>query len=86
MRQIFFSSKVLNAIEYFPSLIKGNIDFIILDDYLIDSNSFYNVIEAFTALRRNPDDNNFINQLKKVVEVNTNAETFLGFLIKKKYL
>lgn len=79
----FFTGKVLNGIKYFPSLIKSNIDFIFLDDYLLNENNFYNVIEAFSSLRNAPDDENFINSLDKVVESNTFCDTFDGFLNKK---
>ena len=79
----FFTGKVLNGIKYFPSLIKSNIDFIFLDDYLLNGNNFYNVIEAFSSLRNAPDEENFINSLDKVVESNTFCDTFDGFLNKK---
>lgn len=78
-----FSNKVLNGIKYFPILIKNNIDFIVLNDYMIDPNRFYNIIEAFKALREAPNDNDFVNKLEKVIEVNTQNNTFLGFFEKE---
>lgn len=78
-----FYSKVLNGIEYFPKLIKNNIDFIILDDYLMKNNFFYNVIDAFSALTRAPFDKKFVKKLKDVVDANTEDKTFSGFLNKK---
>ena len=79
----FFTGKVLNGIKYFPKLIDNNIDYIFLDNYLLDEVKFYNVIEAFSSLRNAHDDTDFINKLYKVVEVNTEYDTFSGFLDKK---
>lgn len=78
-----FSSEVLNGIKYFPILIKNKFDFIKLDDYLMEPNSFYNVIEAFCALMASPNDDDFVNKLKMVVDLNTFGETYEGFLNKK---
>ena len=78
-----FSSKVLNGIKYFPELIENNIDFIILNDYLLDPIKFYNVIEAFTAIRRNHADKEFLNKLDEVVKLNTEYDTYDAFLNKK---
>lgn len=78
-----FSSKVLNGIKYFPKIIENNIDFIILNDYMIEPNRFYNVVEAFMALKNAPDDKEFVKKLEKVVDVNTYDKTYTGFLNKK---
>lgn len=79
----FYTKKVLNGIKYFPELINNNIDFIYLDDYFIDSNNFYNVIEAFSSLRNSPNDKKFVNTLEQVVNTNTYEDTYYGFLEKK---
>ena len=79
----FYTKKVLNGIKYFPELINNNIDFIYLDDYFIDSNNFYNVIEAFSSLRNASNDKSFVNKLEQVVNTNTYEDTYYGFLEKK---
>ena len=79
----FYTKKVLNGIKFFPELINNNIDFIYLDDYFIDSNNFYNVVEAFSSLRNSPNDKKYVNTLEKVVNTNTYEETYYGFLEKK---
>ncbi len=79
----FFTNSVLNGIIFFPKLIENNIDFIVLDDYMLNENNFYNVIEAFSSLRNAYDDKEFVGKLEKVVEVNTYYDTFYGFLDKK---
>lgn len=79
----FFTNDVLNGIKFFPELINNKIDFIILDDFNLDSNNFYNVIEAFSSLRNAPKDEKFVNSLEKVVASNTYYDTFYGFLDKK---
>lgn len=79
----FYTKKVLNGIEFYPELLNNNIDFIYLDDYFIKSDNFYNVVEAFSSLRKSPSDKNFINNLEKVVDTNTYDETYYGFLEKK---
>ena len=79
----FYTKKVLNGIKFYPELLKNNIDFIYLDDYFIDSNNFYNVVEAFSSLRNAPDDKEFVSKLEKVVNTNTFEETYYGFLDKK---
>ena len=78
-----FSSKVLNGIMYLPKLIENNIDFIYLNDYLLNPIKFYNVVEAFCTLRIAPNDKEYVQKLKKVVEINTPFETYDGFLNKK---
>ena len=75
-----FSSKVLNGIKYFPLFIDNKIDFIILNDYLIDPNKFYNVIDSFCAVKNAPSDKEFVDKLEEVVDVNSPCETYLGFL------
>lgn len=79
----FFTKKVLNAIKYFKEIIDNDIDFIYLDDYMLEKKDFYNIIEAFSALRRAHDDIAFIKKLDEVVNVNTPCETFDGFFNKK---
>ena len=78
-----FSSKVLNGIEYFPLFIENNIDYVILDDYMLETKSFCNVVEAFSSLRNAPKDTEFVSKLYDVVGLNTNAKMFTGFLDKK---
>lgn len=79
----FYTKKVLNGIKFFPELINNNIDFVYLDDYFIESNYFYNVVEAYSSLRNSPNDKKFVNTLEKVVNTNTFEETYYGFLEKK---
>ena len=79
----FFTNSVLNGIKFFPELIDNGIDFIFLDDYLLDENSFYNIIEAFSSLRNAYKDDKFVSTLEEVVESNTYFDTFYGFLDKK---
>lgn len=79
----FFTGKILNGIKYFPKLIINNIDYIILDDFMLSNNNFYNVIEAFSSLRRAYDDKEFVSKLNEVVNTNTFGDTFTGFLDKK---
>ena len=79
----FFTNKVLNGIKFFPELIDSNIDFIFLDDYMLNENNFYNIIEAFSSLRKAYDDKEFVSKLEQVVDVNTYYDTFYGFLDKK---
>lgn len=80
----FFSNKILNGILEYKELLNKNIDTtIILDDFLITENSFYNVMEAFIALRNYPTDSEFADKLKQVVESNTFNNTDNGFLHKK---
>lgn len=79
----FFTGSVLNGIKFYPELIKNNIDFIYLDDYMLDSKNFYNVIEAFSSLRNAPENEKFINTLEEVVNHNTSYDCYYGFLDKK---
>lgn len=79
----FFTNDVLNGIKFYPELLENGIDFIILDNFKLDKTNFSNVIEAFSSLRSAPNDNNFINSLEKVVDSNTESNTFYGFLDKK---
>ena len=80
----FFSGKILNGIKEYSKLINNNVDCnIILDDYMINENSFYNVIEAFVAVKNHPDDEEFVEKLKQVVDSNVFNQTDNGFLNKK---
>lgn len=80
----FFSSKIMNGLLEYKKLINNNIDCaIILDDYLIEENAFYNVIEAFVALKNHPDDIEFAEKLKQVIDTNLFNNTDNGFLNKK---
>ena len=80
----FFSDKVLNGILEYQKLIKNNIDFsVYLDDYLIDENQFYNVLEAFTELKNNSNDDEFASKLKQVIDNTMFYETDNGFLNKE---
>ena len=75
----FFSSKVLNGIMEYKK-----IDCMVyLDDYLISKNAFYNVLEAFMALKNHPYDKKFALKLKKVIDSNLFNNTDNGFLNKK---
>lgn len=78
----FFTNSVLNGLKFMPKLIKNKMDFIVLDDYMLDEKNFYNVIEAFSLIRNTYDDKEFIKKLEKVVESNTESDTFYGFLNK----
>ena len=90
---LFFAKKIadkkiligdfLSTIKFFPELIDSNIDFIFLDDYMLNENNFYNIIEAFSSLRKAYDDKEFVSKLEQVVDVNTYYDTFYGFLDKK---
>ena len=80
----FFSSHALNGILEYKDLINKNYDFdVFLDDYLIDRTPFYNIIEAFIALRNNPNDIKFAKKLKAVIDSNMSGNTDNGFLNKK---
>lgn len=80
----FFSSKILNGIKEFPKIINNdNIHAIFLDDYMISDNSFYNVIEAFIALKKSPYDEEFVEKLSKVVDSNNYGNTNNGFFDNK---
>ncbi|MBQ3475359.1 MAG: U32 family peptidase [Bacilli bacterium] len=79
----FFTGKVLNGIKYLPKLIDNGLDFIILDDYMLSTNDFYNIIEAFSSLRNAKDDKDFVNNIIDVVNCNTYYDIFDGFLNKK---
>ena len=80
----FFTGKILNGILEYKKLINENINTtIILDDYMIEEAAFYNVIEAFLALKRCPTDEEFANKLKQVIDSNCYNNTYNGFLNKK---
>ena len=80
----FYTSKILNGLLEYKRLINENIDpTIILDDYMIPESIFYNVIEAFIALKNCPNDDDFAEKLKMVVDANCFNNTYNGFLNKK---
>ena len=80
----FFSSKILNGILEYKKMIDDNLNFdVYLDDYMIDINPFYNVLEAFSALKNNYKDNEFIYKLNDVINANLKGNTNDGFLNKK---
>ena len=79
----FFTNSVLNGISFYPTLIENSIDFIYLDDYMLDESKFYNIIEAFSSLRNSYDDKEYVSKLEEVVNSNTDYDTFYGFLDKK---
>ena len=79
----FFTNSVLNGISFYPTLIENSIDFIYLDDYMLDESKFYNIIEAFSSLRNAYDDKEYVSKLEEVVNSNTDYDTFYGFLDKK---
>lgn len=80
----FFSSKILNGLKQFPKIIENkNVKYIFLDDYMINESSFYNVIEAFKALKSSPNDVEFVDKLYNVVDSNNYGNTNDGFLNKK---
>ena len=79
----FFTNSVLNGISFYPKLIDNSIDFIYLDDYMLDENKFFNIIEAFSSLRNAHDDKEYVSKLEEVVNSNTDYDTFYGFLNKK---
>lgn len=65
----FFTGNILNGINFYPELLKNNIDFIFIDDYMIENNEFSNIINMFSSVREN----------KKIIDNNT----YNGFLDKK---
>ena len=80
----FFSSKALNGLLEYKKLLNQNLDFeVFLDDYMINEKSFYNILEAFIALKNHPNDDEFAVKLKKVIDSNMNNETDNGFLNKE---
>ena len=78
----FFTYKVLNGIKFYPELLSSNIDFIYLDNYLIDEDKFKKILENFILLRKTPN-NNYALDLEKAVNSNTDHDTYYGFLDKK---
>lgn len=79
----FFTSKILNGITYFPKVIDNkNLNFVFLDDYMINEKNFYNVMEAFIALTKAPTDTEFVHKLSMVIDSNVNNTDIL-FLNKK---
>lgn len=80
----FFSSKILNGIKEYPKIINhDNTYAIYLDDYMIGDYSFYNVMEAFIALKKSPCDEEFVEKLSKVVDSNNYDNTNNGFFNNK---
>lgn len=80
----FFSSKILNGMKEFPKIISNDNTYAIyLDDYMISEYSFYNVIEAFIALKKSPCDEEFVSKLSKVVDSNNYGNTSNGFFDNK---
>ena len=80
----FFSSKALNGLLEYKKLINNNIDFTVyLDDFMIDENSFYNILQAFIDLKNHPNDEVFAQNLKKVIDSNMFNKTDNGFLNKE---
>lgn len=80
----FFSSKILNGIKEYPKIIShDNTYAIYLDDYMISDYSFYNVMEAFIALKKSPYDEEFVEKLSKVVDSNNYGNTDNGFFNNK---
>lgn len=80
----FFSGKILNGIKEYPKIINNEkIEAIFLDNYLINEYSFYNVIEAFNAIKQSPEDKEFIDKLSNVIESNNYGNTYDGFLNKE---
>ena len=77
----FYTNLVLNGIKYYPRLLDNNIDFIILDNYLLDEDNFLNVLKAFLDVKNNSYDE--IGVLDEKVNKNTSLNTFDGFLDKK---
>ena len=80
---LFYSSEILNGVMNLPELVKNDIDYIILNDYMIDENDFYNVTEAFCSLLNAIDDNEFLEKIKDVIDFNSKKETTDGFFNKK---
>ncbi len=80
----FFSSKILNGIKEYSKIISNkNLQAIYLDDYMISPQVFYNVIEAFCALKNSPNDKDFINKLYDVIDSNNYCNTYDGFFNNK---
>ena len=80
----FFSSKILNGIKEYSKIISNkNLQAIYLDDYMISPQVFYNVIEAFCALKNSPNDEDFINKLYDVIDSNNYGNTYDGFFNNK---
>ncbi len=80
----FFSHKILNGIKEFKKILaKKNNGYIVLNDYMIDSNLFYTVIESFNLVKENPTDNKLIEELYKKIDDISNNNTYDGFLNKK---
>lgn len=80
----FFSSSVLNGIKEFANIIpSGKVKYIFLNDYMISEDSFCNVIEAFSTLKKYPNDEEVIQKLYEVVNSDNYNNTYDGFFNKK---
>lgn len=80
----FLTGKIVNGLLEYKKLINENVNaFIILDDHLIPESTFYNVLEAFIALKNAPNDEIFALKLKEVIDSNNYYNTYNGFLNKK---
>lgn len=79
----FFSNKILNGLKYLPLLIKNNIDYIFLDDYMINDNIFINVTDSFIEARANYNDENFVLKVNTVINSNISNNNDDLFLNKK---
>ena len=80
---LFLTKDVLNGLLFLKELYDNKVDYIYLDDYLIDDKKFLNIIDAYSDGLNNIDDVDFINKLNEVVKINTENNTFNGFLDKK---
>lgn len=45
----FYTKRILNGIKYYKELSDNNIDFIYLDDYMINKDDFINIVKAFKS-------------------------------------
>ncbi len=79
----FFSDRILNGLRYLPLLIKNNIDYIFLDDYMINDNIFINVTDSFIEAKYNYNDENFILKVNTVINSNISNNNDDLFLNKK---
>lgn len=79
----FFSDKILNGLRYLPLLIENNIDYIFLDDYMINDNIFINVIDSFIEAKYGYKDEKFILKVNTVINSNISKNNDDLFLNKK---
>ena len=45
----FYTKRILNGIKYYKELNDNGIDFIYLDDYMINKDDFINIVKAFKS-------------------------------------